>query len=640
MFKNFINPSFLNISFIISIVFLVYFQGLNSQFQFDDFPNIVENKRLHIQSLSLEDISKATLSGNSGSFLQRPISMFSFALNYYYSKLSPYPYKLTNLVIHIINSIGIYWLSFLLFKKANMTKIVLPSLAITLAWAVHPINLTSVLYVVQRMASLSAFFVIISMILYFYAKNNLHKNNFKIGIFCLLGILIFACCSISSKENGALVFVYLLLLELIFFQDFSSSNSKIRFTSIIFFTLTLAIPLLFISAYSIINPEWITAHYVSSNFNLSERLLTESRVVWNYILWILLPSNQSLGLMHDDFVISHQLFDDTLPILAILAHGVLISALIYLWSKKKQPFFVFGCALFYCSHLIESTIIPLELVHEHRNYLGSFGLLLAALSPLLNLEREKTSLLHISIPIYIVFLALLTTQRAMTWGNGLESALIEVAHHPKSAAAHYELGRQYRVARSEDFEKKSIKHFKVAAELDKTRADGLFAILIAQSSKNLPIESDLLNEINNRLRNGPVYASHTTWLSVLVSCYTRAKCHMKETELVSIVQATLANKKLQHHKLTESFALMVTSGLLTSGRENYQNALELSIIAANSSPGNIIFIKHIINLALNFKDVKTAAKWIKHFEAQSYAHLSRKEIRTLKEELADIILDK
>jgi hypothetical protein len=154
-----------SLGIIASIVFLVYFPGLNGQFQFDDYPNIVNNQRLHLKSLSLEDISKATLSGNSGSFVQRPISMFSFGLNYYFSKLSPFSYKLTNLVIHILNSLGIYWLSFLLLKKAKLTNIFLSSLFIALAWAVHPINLTSVLYVVQRMTSLSAFFVILSMIL-------------------------------------------------------------------------------------------------------------------------------------------------------------------------------------------------------------------------------------------------------------------------------------------------------------------------------------------------------------------------------------------------------------------------------------------------------------------------------------------
>jgi hypothetical protein len=359
-----------------------------------------------------------------------------------------------------------------------------------------------------------------------------------------------------------------------------------------------------------------------------------------YILWILLPNNQSLGLFHDDIALSHSFFDDTFPILAGLGHFLFIGLIIFLWIKKKQPLFVFGGALFYCSHLIESTILPLELAHEHRNYLGSFGLLLAAFSPLLSLDKKTLSPLWLSTATYLIFLVFLTTQRAINWGDGLEGALIEVTHHPKSAAAHYEAGRLYTTINSVDFQEKAITHFKKAAELDKLRADSLFAILTMESRNNRPIDPDLLKDLKFRLNSSPAYASHASWLSSLIKCYTSAKCFIEEAEIVSIIQATLGNKKLQHNKLTESFTLMATAVFVANKGHNYQNALELSITAANSRPGNVIFIKNIIDLAFAFGDFKTAHQWIKIFEAQPYAYLSRDEIQSFKNRLPETQLDK
>jgi hypothetical protein len=461
----------------------------------------------------------------------------------------------------------------------------------------------------------------------------LHKENFKTGIVGLIAVLVIALCSILSKENGALVFVFLLLIELVFFREFFLSCTKTRLTSILFFTITLAFPFIILSSYSLLNPDWITAGYISRDFTLTERLLTELRVVWLYILWILLPNNQSLGLFHDDIAISHSFFDETLPFLAGSGHLIFIALLIFLWLKRKQPLFVFGGLFFYCSHLMESSVFSLEIAHEHRNYLGSFGILLAAFSLLLSFNKKNINFNQITMTIYIVFLALLTTQRAANWGNGLEGALIEVAHHPKSAATHYEAGRQYTTLNIVDFQKEAIVHFEKAAKLDKSRADSLFAILTIKSSNNWPVNPDLLKNLKYRLSNGPVHANHPSWLSTLIKCYTKGICLIDKAEIASIAQASLDNKKLQHYKLTESFTLMATAGFLANNGQNYKNALDLSIIAANSSPGNVIFIKNIIDLAVAFKDFKTANTWIKIYEVQPYAYLSRNEIQSLKNKI-------
>ena len=92
-----------------------YYPGTHGYFQFDDTINILENTRIKIQSLDVHSLSSAAYSGHAG-FLQRPISVLSFALNYYFTELDPYYFKLTNIVIHLLNGIGIYYLSGLLLE--------------------------------------------------------------------------------------------------------------------------------------------------------------------------------------------------------------------------------------------------------------------------------------------------------------------------------------------------------------------------------------------------------------------------------------------------------------------------------------------------------------------------------------------
>ena len=142
-------------------------------FFFDDHPNIVLNPGVKLDSLSWESLRLAWSSGISGQF-GRPVSQLSFALNHYFSGFSPYAFKLTNLVIHCLNGVLVYLLGYQLLdslrQRQNLENVSLWAALVALAWMIHPIQLTSVLYAVQRMTSLSAFFLLIALILHISAR--------------------------------------------------------------------------------------------------------------------------------------------------------------------------------------------------------------------------------------------------------------------------------------------------------------------------------------------------------------------------------------------------------------------------------------------------------------------------------------
>jgi hypothetical protein len=616
------------------IVFLVYCWGINGHFQFDDYPNIVHNERLHIKNLNIESITKASLSSSSGK-LRRPISMMSFSINYYFSKLNPFSYKITNLVIHIINSIGIYFLCLLLFEGIQSKTIYIKNhhlaFLIAIAWGVHPINLTAVLYVIQRMTSLGTLFTICAIGLYLKGRKELTRGYFKQGGVYLTLVVLFGLLGTLSKENNSLLFVYIFIIECVLYRE--EKHSKIyKQLILIFHTIFLFLPLSTIIIYSLNNPEWITRGYSEMPFSLYERSITELRIVWIYISWILIPNNKSLGFFHDDITLSKSLTDATLPLLAGTGHLLIIGIIFILWKTKKQPFFVLGISIFYASHLIESTILPLIITFEHRNYFGSFGLLLAIYSFLFSTKETYKKMVLLFASIYILCLMIVTTQRALTWGDGINNALVDVEHHPESAASHYELGRQYSILNDDKYAQKAEIHFKKSSELNNKLADPLFALLMQSGINNTPLEKEIINKLSYRLRNSPIYASHVTWMSVISKCYLKNTCAIKSRDITTILQAALDNSLIHNSPLKKSYYLMITANLLANSENNYKQALELSLIAANTSPNEIKFAINVVNLALTYEDYTTAEQWILILK-ERYSKLYPQEITALENRL-------
>lgn len=629
------------------LVFSIYFSGINGQFQFDDYPNIQQNSRIHIAELSKESLTKAILSSPGNNLIaKRPLSMLTFALNYYFSGLTPNSYKLTNIFIHIVNCIGIYWVCLLLLQSLpNKNNKLLNnqqfSLLVALTWGVHPINLTAVLYVVQRMTSLSAFFVICSIGIYILARNAIDNNQLKKGLLYLLMVIVSAFFGILAKQNAVLVFLYIFIIEIVFFRERKHSQNFKKIFSI-FFSIVIFIPFLLIVGYTIFNPEWFQNGYSDLPFGPFQRLITEFRIVWLYIAWILLPNNQQLGYIHDDIPMSTSLFDSTMPIIAGTGHFMMLCLLVYLWHKRKQPLFILGCSLFYASHLIESTIYPLIITFEHRNYFGSFGLLLAIFSLISNIKEKYKTITFSFIGIFLFFLVILTSQRASGWGKGLESALLDVQHHPLSAAAHYELARQYsQLDNTEDskYFQNAKQHFEKASQLDKYRANSLFALVMLFARNNQPIPKKYIDQLILRAKNNPFYPTHVTWLAGMVKCYKNKDCKtLKITDIQNILQAMLDNKNIEHSPLSRSYTFLIAADILANIGNNYNQALAFSINAVDSSPNAIQFTLNVIELALAGNDFDTAEQWIKRLENQ-YSTLFPREIDTLKHRLAKKRID-
>lgn len=435
---------------VLAAVFFSYLPGASGSFLFDDRINITQNKLLEIDTLDFDSLVQAAFSGHAGP-LKRPVAMLSFAVNHYVSgEHTAYGTKLTNILIHLINGILVFVLGSIVIKRLGTNPHLYPdnrlndrkttylALFVTALWLSHPIQLTSVLYVVQRMTSLAVTFVLLSLISYLFARQYWSRATPTKAIawttvFCLsftLGIL--------TKEIAALVPVYAVLLEMSLYPEsrlmqlFRGLWKEFR-TPILVAGIAGSVILSYI-AFIYVNPG-----YAGRTFTLNERLMTEARVVFYYLSLMAVPRLDALALYHDDIPISTGLVSPWTTLPSVV--GILLLLGFSLFSKKKLPFASLGILLFLSSHLLESTIFPLEIAHEHRNYFGLFGFALILVEAAIkSLDHYRPVIIAPVLLLLVTACLLVTHTRAIHWGSAAKLFYYESRHHPESAIAHLEWG--------------------------------------------------------------------------------------------------------------------------------------------------------------------------------------------------------
>jgi len=409
------------------IIVLIYSNSFNASWQLDDRPNILNNRGLHINSLKPQSLIRTFFTspqegGSIGNRLYRPIVCLTFAINWYFGKDNVAGYHAVNLGVHLMTAFLLYLAILNLLKAPNLQKQYGGSadfIAVLAAvlWAINPIQTQAVTYVVQRMASMAAMFYILSI--YFYIKTRQSPYAIRRTLL-LLGCALSFIFALESKENTATLPFALILIEMIGFQDLNSQGIRKAFGwgviagggLLVVFSAWLFLPG---------DPFAFVKGYSGRPFSLSERLLTEPRIVLFYLSLIFYPLPGRLSIEHD-ITISTSLFEPWTTLPAILFHLVLVG--IALFQAKKWPLLTLAILFFYLNHVIESSIMPLELIFEHRNYLPSLFLFLpvaAGFKKLLDVYQEKNkvfrSILLYSSVLIIVVIGAGTYIRNMAWAT-------------------------------------------------------------------------------------------------------------------------------------------------------------------------------------------------------------------------------
>jgi hypothetical protein len=400
-------------------------------FILDDHANLEGLEQ--IQHFSLSELFQFITTGIS-SRLGRPVSLTSFALQFYGWPHSPYIFKHANLMIHLLNGVLVFWLTLKLLELSQQKAY--PSLMLALCtatvWMLHPLQVSTVSYVIQRMTELSALFSFATIITYLHGRQlALSGKNLHGLIVMSIAMIIGMPLAILSKENGVLIPIFIGAIEYSLLNHIARPRHW-RLWALVF----LALPLVLLLSYFGFNAQSLFIQgFNGRDFTLVERLLTESRILFDYLRLCFFPLPSDLGLFFDDYPISKSLLIPFSTLLSLLGLATLCTGAFLL--RSRHPMFSFAVFWFLGGHLLESTALPLELFFLHRNYVPLLGPILAAVYYCYALishiqHRWIKQYVRLAAISMITVFALITYSESIVWGNTLSQAKVWSEENPSS----------------------------------------------------------------------------------------------------------------------------------------------------------------------------------------------------------------
>jgi len=453
--------------------FGVYSNTFQAPFQFDGVLRIQDNPHVRLTKITLKGIGKSAF--NENSCRNRPIANITFALNYYFHKYRVTGYHVVNIVVHILTAMLLYVFTriTLLALQSGGSRLKPGSIALYLQplnasfiaffsamiWLVHPVQTQSVTYIVQRMNSMAAMFYILSLFLYVKGRlaqkrtssqaehNGRSKDTDKEQdindqpktshhYLWFVGSFLAWILALGSKEIAVTLPFFVLLYEWYFFQDLSKTWLKRCLKYFLAIVVLLAlISLLFLGSSPLERLQSL-GDYSENAFTFGERVLTQPRVVIYYLSLLFYPHPSRLNLDHD-FPLSHSLTDPITTLLSIGAIVGIIGLACYLAGKERLV--SFSILWFFGNLVLESSLIPLAIIYEHRPYLPSMFVSLMIVTLIhryVNLKWLQVGVLCAAVALC----SLWTYQRNSVWSDDVALWKDCVEKSPKKASPHHHLG--------------------------------------------------------------------------------------------------------------------------------------------------------------------------------------------------------
>jgi hypothetical protein len=552
---------------------LLYRPGLEGGVYLDDFVHLVDNPWVKAQEISWLNLLRAADSSTAGP-TGRPLSMLSFWGDYLLHGGNFFWMKAVNLCLHLLSG----GLSFLLLRH------LLPRLGASTAvaavasflWLVHPLHVSAVLYLVQRMTLLASVFMLLGLLGY-----SVFRARGQVGL-ALLALGAGTGLAVFAKENGLLALVYAWLIEGLVFR-FTGVSAQGRRVLVGVFGAGSVMLGVSLGIYLALHPDWFTQAYAGREFTAAERLLTQARVLAFYQSLIVLPDLRQMGLYHDDYPLSHSLLDPPSTLLACLWHGGLVWVAVA--ARHKRPLISFGILWFYASHALESTFWPLELVFEHRNYLAVLGVLLAgyglgqAVGERLALDPAQLARrLSVGFGAFGLLLSAATWVRASDWGDFFGHALMEAERHPQSARSHLDAGNtlllgmiKHPEQASPELLARARQHLWRAVHLSPNRLPPLVSLLAMGMSFEQRLDTEALSALLEYLQTAKPHADTSLNLHYLIKQLLNEHTgKLLKPHAKAIFEAGLRNKRFGPRERAE---LLVGKALYLGGEDKPAEAI-------------------------------------------------------------------
>ena len=420
-----------SILIISAVTLTVYANGCQGPFVFDDLNNIEHNTDLQLRTLDGPSLYRAVFRGPS---INRPLAKLTFALNYYFHKYHVTGYHAVNVAVHAVNGCLVYWLTILVLRQARRLAGPSPhavdhthtlALTVALIFVVHPLQTQAVTYIVQRMASLATTSYLLAFIAYIQGRET--RSPSRKWWWC--GAVVCWVLALGTKENTVTLPVTIGLFEWFFYPR--AGRIPLR-RQCIFAVIGLLLIMLMVFVYmGAANPaQELLQRYAYREFGMWQRVLTQFRVVVFYLTLVVFPMPERLNFLHW-IRTSSGLFDPATTTLAVTTLSCLVGVTIL--QARRHPVAAFG-ALFLLLHLvIESTIVNLEMIFEHRMYLPMVGVALGSAGLAMDSAMTTRTVKFTAVPL-VILLGIWTMERNLVWRDEVilwSDVIHKNAHHAR-----------------------------------------------------------------------------------------------------------------------------------------------------------------------------------------------------------------
>lgn len=433
-----------------------YAPGLSGGFLFDDYANLPALGAYG----PIDDVTTfwRYLTSGTADITGRPVALLTFLIDAQSWPTDPYPFKRTNILLHLLNGMLLTWLLALFgrrltpagaaakpdrgFQTTDFAAVLGAAL-----WLLHPLLLSTTLYIVQREAMLPATFALIGLIGFIKARDVIVRGDLSGIVYATLAIGGATLFGTLSKGNGALLPLLALLVEGVLLApgtpvDHPHTRRLWQYwrAALLILPSLLVLAWLAATAYA----GFVNGLEASRPWTLYERVLTQNRVLLDYLSQLWMPRPYSPGLFNDAVTVSRGWLE---PATTLISAVVLAALLTVAWRlRRRRPALAFALLFFFAAHLMESSVVPLELYFEHRNYVPAMPLFWP-MALWLCAAGERLRLVRITLALVLPLgLAAMTHLGATLWGNGQEQALLWALRNPDSPraqvnAAHVEIAR-------------------------------------------------------------------------------------------------------------------------------------------------------------------------------------------------------
>lgn len=437
--------SLLAIAALLISAWLAYHPGLKGGFIFDDYanlPSLGETGRVDNGATFARYITSGTADP-----LGRPIAMATFLIDASDWPAAPESFKRTNVLLHLVNGFLLYLVLSALGRQslplAPISRLRASAWIGAALWTLHPLFVSTTLYIVQREAMLPATFTLAGMLVWVKVRQALENGAIKAATaLAVISLVLCTALAALSKANGILLPILILSIEYTVFSRHPMKASpgaqrlhRILLVACWMVAIVIGMALVYVAISSINNG---LAH---RSWTEQQRLLTEPRILWQYLSQLWMPHPYTAGVFNDAVIVSNDIVHPWTTLTAIAALSVaLAGAILY---RRRWPFLACAFLFFFSGHLLESTSVPLELYFEHRNYLPAMllfwplGLWFVGATQKEGETRffPSLSVRYVIATIVVLSLGLMTHANAAIWGDTAHQASLWAAFNPASPRA-------------------------------------------------------------------------------------------------------------------------------------------------------------------------------------------------------------